>query len=359
MYRDLDRRAGRAFYVAWLPMTALLVALLAAVGGRPLAEAALLGVPLCAVFALVTRSSWYMCRVLPLRRGAGLLRRVGSHVAAALTASALWVLLALGLGRALPLSAPVALGAEVPLLVGIGTAYYLLAVVYHYLVLALGASAEAEREAVEARALAREAELKALRAQLDPHFLFNALHSISALTALDAHRARDMTLALSEFLRRTSRLSDRARVTLDEELALARGYLKVESYRFADRLRVQQAINEACLPCRLPPLLLQPLVENAVRHGVAHLSETCEIRLEGRCQGDTLVLRVENDVAPDAPPSRGTGRGLALVRRRLRAQYGAAAQLAAGPVGSGAGEARYRVTVTLPAEMPAPEKESA
>ncbi len=349
MPSDTRKRAWLGFYLAWLPMTALLVALLATRGGWTWSDAALLGVPLCFVYALVTRSAWYVCRVIPLQRGS-LPRLVVSHVAAALLASSGWVFLALGLGRILPLDAPMALDREVPFLLGIGTTYYLLAVVYHYLVLAMAASAEAEQAALQAKSLAREAELKALRAQLNPHFLFNALHSISALTAIDASRARDMTIALSEFLRSSLKLGDRERVVLSDELGLARAYLRVESIRFSDRLRLVQDVAEDCLRCRVPPLILQPLVENAVKHGVAHATEPSRVALTVRRDGARLHLTVENDVEEDVPPSRGTGRGLDIVRERLRAQYGGAARLEAGhPDGD---EARYRVRLTLPVDAP-------
>src|SRR5260370_2632838 len=116
----------------------------------------------------------------------------------------------------------------------------------------------------EAELLAREAELKALKAQIDPHFLFNSLHSISALTAVDAGRARDMCIRLSDFLRNSLRLGERTTIPFSEELALARTYLEVEQVRFGQRLRVAQDIEEAYCDCDVPPLLLQPLVENSI-----------------------------------------------------------------------------------------------
>lgn len=351
MRGDLLKQAQLGFYLAWLPMTALLLVLLAVRGGRSVAEAALISVPLCAVYALVTRSSLYMCRVMPLERGS-FSRLSVSHGLAALLASAAWVLLALGLERVLSLSPPLTMETELSLVFGIGTVYYLLAVVYHYLVLAVVASREAAQAALEARTLAREAELRALRAQLNPHFLFNALHSISALTAVDPAKAREMTLALSEFLRSSLRLGDKPTVTLREELALARSYLQVESIRFSDRLRYAEEVEEACLEVRLPPLLLQPLVENAVKHGVAHLTEEARISLRARVDEGRLRLTVENDRALDAPPSRGAGRGLGIARERLRAHFGPRAWLEATalpPAPEGDPEVGgYRVELTVP-----------
>src|SRR5207245_11137369 len=156
---------------------------------------------------------------------------------------------------------------ELPLVFGIGALLYLLSVALHYVLLSLESSKQAETREQEARTLAREAELKALKAQINPHFLFNSLHSISALTTVDSGRARDMCIRLSDFLRNSLRLGERITIPFSEELALARTYLDVEQVRFGQRLRVAQDIEEGCSDCELPPLLVQPLVENAIKHG--------------------------------------------------------------------------------------------
>ena len=120
--------------------------------------------------------------------------------------------------------------------------------------------------------LAREAELRSLRTQIDPHFLFNTLHSISALTTADPPSARRMCVLLGDFLRDSLALGALDRITNDRELQLATRFLEIERVRFGDRLRID-ANSSANGTWRVPPLLLQPLVENAVTHGVAHLIE--------------------------------------------------------------------------------------
>jgi LytS/YehU family sensor histidine kinase len=118
---------------------------------------------------------------------------------------------------------------------------------------------------MQALVAARDAELKALKAQINPHFLFNSLNSISALAGIDAARAREMCVRLSDFLRSSLSVGEREAVPLSEELALAHNYLGVEQVRFGGRLRVEQQIAPECESALVPPLLLQPLVENAVK----------------------------------------------------------------------------------------------
>src|SRR5262249_38358585 len=148
-----------------------------------------------------------------------------------------------------------------------------------YAALAAAASREAERRDAESRTLAREAELQALRMQLNPHFLFNSLHSIAALATLDGARAREMCVRLADFLRSSLRLGSKESIPLREELALAKNYLDVERVRFGERLQVHEEIEPACEDCGVPALLLQPLVENAVKHGIAGLVEGGCIRV--------------------------------------------------------------------------------
>jgi LytS/YehU family sensor histidine kinase len=233
------------------------------------------------------------------------------------------------------------------LLFGLGVLLYLLSAGLHYAALAMETSHQAEKRAAEARTLAREAELQSLRAQLNPHFLFNSLHSISALATLDGARAREMCLRLAEFLRSSLGLGARETIPMGEELALARSYLEVERVRFGDRLRVTTEIAEDCEGCGVPALLLQPLVENAVKHGIAGLVEGGEVRVAARREGGQVTIVLENGFDPEAPARQKIGLGLENVRRRLRLRYGADASFEAG-----GREGIYRVELRLPCESP-------
>jgi LytS/YehU family sensor histidine kinase len=256
---------------------------------------------------------------------------LGAHAAAAALSSALWVAVGIALSRALEAALPSFAGVEDRLrdqrvlLFAVGVLLYLLASAVHYAILAADASRQAERRALEMQVHAREAELRALRAQVDPHFLFNSLHSISALTGSDPAGARRMALLLGDFLRDSLRVGGRERIPLGEELRLLRQFLDIEHVRFGDRLRVTWAVSDDTHACELPPLLLQPLVENAVTHGIAHLLEGGDVRIRAERRGGRLYVGVENPCDPDRPKRRGAGVGLDNVRRRLETAFGAEA----------------------------------
>jgi LytS/YehU family sensor histidine kinase len=207
----------------------------------------------------------------------------------------------------------------------------------------LQASQQAEARFMEARMLARDAELKALKAQVNPHFLFNSLNSISALAGSDPAKAREMCILLADFLRRTLGLGEKATIPLEEELSLIRAFLAVEKVRFGSRVRMQEEIAPEVLQVKVPPLLLQPLVENAVLHGIANLIEGGDIRLRATGDGGWVTIVVENTYDPDAPARRRNGVGLANVRQRLETRYGNKATFAIATE-----ENWFRVTLGLP-----------
>ncbi|MBW2276338.1 MAG: histidine kinase [Deltaproteobacteria bacterium] len=342
MTKSFTNRARIAYYLAWLPMIALLTALLG-LGGIDWWSAAILGLALGAPFALVCGSSYYMARALPLRRARWaqvLLNLLG----ASLVASALWSGVGYLVGKALGGPTGELLTEQVTLLFGVGLGFFAISLAFHYLILALEAIRSAERNADHARVLTREAELRALRAQIDPHFLFNSLNSIAALTTVEPARARRMCQLLSEFFRSTLTLGDRSRHPLGEELALARRYLDIELVRFEDRLTVNEDVDRDCLDVELPPLLMQPLVENAVKHGAAGMASAARIEIRVRGEGGRVLVSVINDRDQEAASTRRSGRGLAIVEERLRAFYGGAAGMMVRK-----DEASFEVELRLPA----------
>ncbi|HEV7667476.1 MAG TPA: histidine kinase [Thermoanaerobaculia bacterium] len=343
------------YLLGWSPLAALIVVLLVWRGELSWGEAALVGLPLAYFFAYLCLSAWYLCRALPLQPGKSArhaLEVLGGHLVAALASGALLALA--GRGWLLLLSSISGLDrldqrfpAVAPMLFALGVPLFLLAVAFHYLLLALAAGGAAERRALTQRVLAREAEWKALRAQLDPHFLFNGLNTIAALAASDPAGTRRMAILLAEFLRRSLQLGSREEIPLAEEAALASSYLAVERARFGERLEVIEALEPAALTQKVPPLLLQPLIENAVRHGIAQLLDGGVVRIEARLDeigGGRLHLAVENPCDPDRPASTGHGVGLGNIRARLAGRYGEAASLRilATP-------GRFRVEIELPA----------
>jgi LytS/YehU family sensor histidine kinase len=326
-------------YVAgWVEFGLLLGVIAPATGSVTRLEAVAFLVPLMILLGFVCLAPFYVCRTVPLRAGAwrSLLQNhlLGTVVATALVTlagrlmasvlSSVWP----GLDRIY--------SSAIPVFTVFLALTYLLSTALHYAWFEIESSRRAQ-------VLAREAQLRALKAQINPHFLFNSLNSISALTAIDPARAREMCVGLADFLRASLRLGERDTVSFREELALTNMYLGVEQARFGDRLRLVRDIDPSCDHCEIPALLIQPLVENAVKHGIAMMAEGGEILLSGQCIHDQLRFTVSNPFDPDAPVQDRNGIGLRNVRARLEARYGSAAKMQIH-----ATESRYQVTLTVP-----------
>ena len=234
--------------------------------------------------------------------------------------------------------------------------YYWLLLGGHFAIQYHRQSRDRERRTTELERLLVQAQLSALRAQLNPHFLFNALNTISAEIERQPKVARRMLEHLGELLRLSLESARPDRVTLTEELQMLEHYLAIQRARFAGRLEVRQDIDAAASEALVPGLLLQPLVENAIRHGLASRARTGRLRIAARVEDERLRLTVEDDGVglPDGwALDTHAGIGLANTRRRLDAQYGARHTFAVRPPTGGG----VSVEVTLPldvARAPAP-----
>ncbi len=171
----------------------------------------------------------------------------------------------------------------------------------------------------------RDVELRALKAQVNPHFLFNCLNNLRSLVAEDGERAREMLLRLSELLRYSLDAGRHERVPLAQELQVVSAYLDLEKLQFEERLRWRLDVSDEAMQATVPPMLLQQLVENAVKHGIAVQPSGGEISIQGRAGGRRLELRVENTGQLGGASSNGVG--LANARERLRLLCGAGAAL--------------------------------
>jgi len=347
MHPILARGGRLALYLGvWLAAGILLSSLIARPGSPGSIEALAIAVPLAIMYAFFCLSAWYVSRSAPLAN-TGTIRPLVSALTSALITSAVWLLLArvwieLLARRGIVSDAAALFDRNDTVLFGFGLLLYLLSLAGSYLLASFELSREAERRALEVRVLAREAELRSLRAQIDPHFLFNSLHSISALTTVDPQSARRMCVLLGDFLRESLALGEGDRIPLARELDLIRRYLEIEQVRFGDRLHVDVNAGDAGA-CLVPPLLLQPIVENAVTHGIAHTIEGGTVRVTASRGTGTVTFIVENPCDPDRPRSGGTGLGLANVRARLRALHGDDAQMRAGEE-----HGTWRVEIVLP-----------
>jgi sensor histidine kinase YesM len=184
-----------------------------------------------------------------------------------------------------------------------------------------------ELQAVELEALVAQSQLRYLQAQLQPHFLFNSLHALSALVLKgDTTRAVRMTARLGELLRQALRASESSEITLDEEVRLLESYFAVQLLRFEDRLSTHIEIDEAARGALVPPLLLQPIAENAVVHAIEADPPGTSIEVRASVTRDTLIITIEDD-GPGMTNAAGEGVGLGNTRARLKNLHGEAAAL--------------------------------
>ena len=220
-----------------------------------------------------------------------------------------------------------------------------------YAILFYRQAVERARAVEQLRAELAQAELRALRAQINPHYLFNTLNAIAALIATDPPAAEDLTTRLADVFRYALKGSEREHAPFGEELEFLRTTLTIERARFGARLKVEEAIEPGLESLAVPSLLLQPLVENAVRHGIGARIEGGTVRIAARRNGDTLVIAIEDDGPglDGSSPRSGAGFGLHSVQERLRAAGPPHAIAISSTPGRGT-----RVQVTLPVHPAAP-----
>jgi sensor histidine kinase YesM len=339
------RRSGALYLMVWLMLGVIFAGLVVSATGAGWSPGLLFAIPVTLVYGCAAGfSSYYLCRAYPLddKRAISIVLVL---LLSALLSAAVWTAFcvlwnSLWQDAGIPLAGPLKAS-----IFGLGVILYGLSTFAHYLAIEFQRARIAERRALESRLMAQEAELRMLRTQIDPHFLFNSLNSISALTSQNPAKAREMTVQLADFFRHTLGLEAHRKVTLDAETKLLTHFLAIEKVRFGARLEVQQHIDDAARQCLLPPMILQPLVENAVKHGIGNLAQGGAVRIAAQRAGSILHVTIDNDIDEDLPPARGNGIGLANVRQRLAAMYGHEAS-----VHWTRERKQFRVALALPAE---------
>ncbi|WP_432383424.1 sensor histidine kinase [Duganella sp. P38] len=353
MFELSSTRRGLVIYLlVWLFLGAALGGVIWLASETPLANAMLFSIPVNLEYAFATGySAFYLCRAYPLGS-----RRPGQIAlvltVAALASGFLWLIVG-NLWNALCLLigtgwAGIQITPQLSvLIVVLGVLLYGFAAALHYLVIEFVRAKNAEQRELQSLLMAQEAELRMLRTQIDPHFLFNSLNSISALTSQDPKAARRMTLELASFFRQSLGMEAHKKVTLGEEMVLIRHFLAIERVRFGERLNVEEDIGEGAAECLVPPMIIQPLVENAVKHGICNMPEGGTVRIHARRAGSILHIGVSNPVDEDLSSLRSDGHGIGLtnVRQRLSGAY----KHEAG-IHWGRKENSFGVDITMPAQ---------
>jgi len=308
-------RMRLAFYAQMAVAAAAMLASVALLKrpGVAVGTAALFAVGPSLVLGIIGLAARFPVRAMPLRRTA-LTRLLLTHAVSGAAAASVWTLMWRGAAEVIT--------ADIALVFGVGAVIYAGAVMAHYLVMEVETAREAEAAALRYRVLAREAELKAFKAQVDPHFLFNSLNAVASLCGSRPADAREMAQRMADFFRLTLRIGARERIALSEEIDLVSRYLAIEQVRFGARLATRIEVDDAAAQSLVPPLLLQPLVENAVRHGIASMVDGGTIAITAAARDGALRIEIVNPADPDRVHQRGEGIGSQNARGRLVAING-------------------------------------
>lgn len=202
----------------------------------------------------------------------------------------------------------------------LGIFTYFLLTAFYYIVIYYTGFQERRIKETELKNLVTEAELRSLKFQINPHFIFNSLNSMSALTEIDPKKAKQMIIKLAEFLRYTLATNDKQMVSLNEELKNIRLYLEIEKIRFEEKFDYTEEINEECSKVMIPSMILQPLFENAIKHAVYETLEQVELKLICSKQDSYLKIIMQNNFEGESS-KKGAGVGLNNIKERLRLIY--------------------------------------
>lgn len=329
MHPVLGNIRSLAWYaLVWLFAGVLIAKLIYFTGRGDWTQAFAFAIPLTLVYGFINLSAYYVSRSSPLaseRR----LRVVLTALFNAMLTACFWLALAMGWNVILHewQTAIVMDTGTTMIMIVVGTVLYLLSIAIYYVMMMARQAEQAKQNELQSAVLSRDAELRMLRAQIDPHFLFNSLNSISALTHSDPDGARRMTVELAAFFRQTLALAQKPLITLREEWNLCEHFLSVEKVRFGNRLTVEMMLPEQLYDILLPPMLIQPLAENAVKHGIAQCVEGGTIRIYALTDGPYAHIVIENPMEDESSYSEGTHIGLGNIRKRIQNQYGRDARL--------------------------------
>lgn len=204
----------------------------------------------------------------------------------------------------------------------IGALFYYLITSYYYLFIYYNNLQEKIAREAQLKNLITQAELKTLKFQINPHFIFNSLNSMSALTTINPDKAREMILKLADFLRFTLANNEKQKNTLGEELKNIRLYLDIEKIRFDDKFEFLENIDNDCLDCKIPNMILQPLFENVIKHAVYDALEPIKLKMTCNRIDNSLRIILENNFETGSSTNRNTGIGIKNIQNRLTLMYG-------------------------------------
>jgi len=213
------------------------------------------------------------------------------------------------------------LNQSIPWRLASGLFFYAVTVLVYYLIISYRNLQEKIQNELELKTLVKETELSMLKSQINPHFLFNSLNSISSLTITNPAKAQEMIIKLSEFLRHSISHKEEQMVPLYDEIEHIMRYMEIEKVRFGDRLHYDFKVDDLCRNFPLPSMILQPIFENAIKHGVYESTEEVTITFVCQPASNGMLLKISNNFDPESPSRKGTRMGLKNIINRLKLIY--------------------------------------
>ena len=331
----------------WLPIIVSFISVESTISGTPWLHSALLFGPMLFLELFILLSTWYVCRTIPLEAGK-IFNFIFKHGGTALVMNAIWLQITMMYSETLVLMNVSEVWREYfnrafPLLLATGVLFYFLACLFHYLLITLENSRQAEQEAIENHLLASRAELESLKSTIHPHFLFN---SLTALTLTSAEKANKMCIQLSDFLRYSLQYGKNEFVTVEDELNHINNYLGVEQVRLGNRLKLKFNITDETLKIKILPFALLPLIENAIKHGIQEQILGGTIYIEIQLERDNLRVMVRNPFEHKAKSAKSEGHGLKTLQQRLDAVYRGKANILTNTQNG-----KFTITMNLPIEI--------
>ncbi|MFW5805212.1 MAG: sensor histidine kinase [Bacteroidales bacterium] len=309
------------YFIAWLLPAGIHFVSLLLILDAPAGVAAVDTLFSVLIYAALGFGLWFLTFSVEIDK-TGFLKFLLSHFLALLLVLFIWISLSeaisyLVLGKELLID-----NAEIRLYKILeGSLFYLILIVIYYLLSYYKELKDKELNQEKLARNLRESELKVLKSQMNPHFLFNSLNSVASLTMSDAEKARDVVIRLSDYMRYSLKTSPEDLIDLGNEINNCKRYLEIEQARFGEKMKFVFDVPEACKNIKLPVLCLQAFYENAVKHGVYESDEQIIITTEVSCDDSFLHVKIVNNYAPEAPERKGEGIGLSGIKKRLKLIY--------------------------------------
>jgi sensor histidine kinase YesM len=305
----------------WLVASTVLVLITTLINGVPFGIAMTEIFAFMILFAIIGSAIWYVIKYSTLENN-GVFRIIFAHLIAASIIVFIWLYTGVVIIKLLHPNAQHWVDQTFVNRMFGGYVLYVIYVVFFYAVNYYYQFKEKVKNETKLKALVKEAELHALKSQINPHFLFNSLNSISSLTMTDPGRAQEMVINLSQLMRYSLKHDQEERVTFQQELDNNKLYLSIEKVRFGKKLNPVFEIEKECLNAEIPNMILQPLYENAIKYGVYEATETVNVITRCRCSDDLLEVMISNTYDTNVQSKKGEGIGLRNIRDRLQIIYG-------------------------------------